>query len=429
VTLGRALGRTVARTVARAMNAAVEQRTLENPSVPLTPTALLEWLGGNPLDAGVRVDEVGALNMPAVWRAVSVLSAIAAALPLHTFVESDGHDHARTSNPLLRNPHPEMTPFELWRLTYVHRMLWGNAYLQKVRNAAGQVVELWPIRPHRVKVAAVRSTPTLPGGKLFEVTDDTGKTHVLSSREVMHLPGMGYDGVVGCSPIRAAAQGISLALAAEKSGAKFFASGAMLGGILQTDQRLDGEQADRLKARWQAKMGGLANAHEVAILDSGAKFQSVTMPYKDAQFLESRRFQIAEIARMTGVPLFLLMETEGSTSWGTGLESQVQGFVTFDLHPGWLVPTEQRITKELLTGEYAEYMVQGLLRGDSTARAEFYRAMREIGAFSANDIRRRENEPPIPEGNTYLQPANMVPLGTDPAPPPTNPAPPPKEDD
>lgn len=421
------LGRDVVRTVTQA---AVESRAgVENPTVPLTSAALLEWLGGTPLDAGVPVDEISALGMPAVWRAVSVISNIASALPLHVFVD-EAENRKRVQNPLLRDPHPELTPLEMWRLTYVHRGLWGNAYVQKIRNGAGQVVELWPVRPHRVKVAAVQSSVDLPGGKLFEVTDDNGRKHVLSSREIMHLPGLGYDGVTGVSPIRAAAQGISLALAAEKSGARFFGKGAMLGGILQTEQRLKAADADQLKARWQAKMSGLANAHEIAVLDNGATFQSVTMPYKDAQFLESRQFQIAEIARMFGVPLFLLMETEKSTSWGTGLESQVQGFLTFDLHPAWLAPTEQRITKELLgAGEFAEYVLAGLLRGDSTARAEFYRVMREVGAFSANDIRRLENEPPVPGGNTYLQPLNMVPLGTvphqhDPAPEPPKPEPP-----
>lgn len=423
---------TLVRDTVRTVTRAAETRAgLENPTVPLTASALLEWLGGTKLDAGVPVDEISALGMPAVWRAVSVIANISAALPLHCYDDGDD-ERKRIKNPLLREPHPELTRFELWRLTYVHRALWGNAYLQKIRNGAGQVVELWPVRPHRVKPYAVGSSADLPGGKLFEVTDDSGRKHVLSSREILHLPGLGYDGVSGVAPIRAAAQGISLALAAEKAGARFFGSGAMLGGILQTDQRLTATDADALKARWQAKMGGLANAHEIAILDAGATFQSVTMPYKDAQFLESRQFQIAEIARIFGVPLFLLMETEKSTSWGTGLESQAQGFVTFDLHPAWLVPTEQRITKELLSGEeFAEYVLAGLLRGDSAARAEFYRVMREAGAFSANDIRKRENEPPVRGGDTYLQPLNMVPLGTVPAPAPDpkpTPAPEPEPD-
>lgn len=391
-----------------------ERRGLESPAQPLTSAALLETLGGVPGDAGVPVTERNSLTMPAVWRAVSVISNVSSALPLHTYTAGT---KVKAASTLLDDPHPEFTPADLWRLAYTHRCLWGNGYIQKVRSPAGQVRELWPITPDRVRVGRVKSTDLLPGGKLFRVTDDWGTEHVLTSREIMHIPGLGYDGITGCSPIRAASQGVGLAMAAERSAARLFGSGNMLGGILQTEQRLDPEQAEQLKTRWQAKMRGYQNAHEVAVLDSGASFQTVTMPNKDAQFLESREFQVVEIARMFGVPLFLLMETAKSTSWGTGLEQQAQGFVTFDLAPTWLTPTEQRITKELLpANQYAKYALGGLLRGDSAARASFYRAMRDVGAFSANDILDLEDRPPLagPEGDLRLQPLYMAPLGSDP---------------
>ncbi|RZQ59893.1 phage portal protein [Amycolatopsis suaedae] len=381
-------------------------------------------------DAGVPVTELTALHMPAVWRSVALISSVSAALPLPTYRDDT---KVRTKSRLLRDPHPELTPFELWRLSYVHRLLWGNSYQQKIRSRSGEVRELWPIRPDRVRAYRDTSSDAVPGGKLFEVTDDDGRIHVRTSREILHIPGLGYDGTCGVSPVRAASQGVGLALAAEKSGAKFFGQGAMLSGILQTEQRLQPEQAEALKARWKAKVSGSDNAYDVAVLDSGASFEPITMPYKDAQFLESRRFQVVEIARMFGVPLFLLMETERSTSWGTGLEQQALGFVVFDLHPMWLVPTEQRITKELVRpvapDEYAEYTVEGLLRGDSRARAEFYRVMREVGAMSANDIRAKENMTPVDGGDTYLQPLNMAPLGNPPAPGPSAPNPAPSGDD
>jgi HK97 family phage portal protein len=166
-----------------------------------------------------------------------------------------------------------------------------------------------------------------------------------------------------------------------------------------------------------SKVSGYQNSHEIAVLDSGAAFHPVAMPNKDAQFLESREFQVVEIARMFGVPLFLLMETAKSTSWGTGLEQQALGWVTFDLGPMWLTPTEQRVTKELLpANEYASYRLTKLLRGDSAARATFYRAMRDVGAWSANDILDHEDMPPLPgpEGDLRLQPLYMAPLGTNP---------------
>jgi HK97 family phage portal protein len=401
-----------------------ERRSIHDPAVPLTADTLLDWLYGGQLgDAGVQVTEQTSVQMSAVYRCVAVTAGVAAALPLHVF-EAD--TKTRVPSPLLRDPHPEMTRLELWRLSYVHRLLWGNACLQKVRNRAGEVKELWPISPWRVRIGRVRSSNANPGGKVFEVVDDGGRTHALTSREILHIPGLSFDGVCGISPIRQAAyQAIGLALAAERAGAKFFARGAQLGGVLQVEQSLNDTQAEALQRRWEARTAGADNAHKVAILDSNAKFQPITMPLRDAQFLETRQFETVEIARFFGVPLFLLFETAKSTSWGTGLEQQAQGWVTFDLQPTWLAPTEQRITKELLpqTRE-ARYNVNGLLRGDSAARAAFYNAMRTVGAFSANDIRDREDLPPVAGGDTYLQPLNMAPLGSEPPP-----APDPEQDD
>jgi HK97 family phage portal protein len=402
--------------------------SLESPQVPLTSSRLLEWLGGATSEAGEDVSEQGSLGLSTVYRCTSLVSNVAAALPLPTYKTGTRELFAAT---VLDNPHPDLTRLELWRLSYVHRCLWGNSYLQKVRNGAGQITQLWPISPDRVAVTRVRPSSSNPAGKLFGVTDEWGKYRAFTSRDILHIPALGYDGVTGCSPVRLATQGIGMALAAERYAGKLFGSGNMMSGILQTEQRLNEEQARALKSRWRENVGGTGNAHEVAVLDSGASFQSVTMPNDDAQLLESRRFQVSDIARFFGVPPFLLGETEKSTSWGTGLEQQAQGWITFDLHPQWLAPTEQRLTKELFTDvgvpAYAKYKLEGLLRGDSASRAEFYRTMREVGGFSANDIRELEDRPPIPDGDGYLQPLNLVPLGTEPAPPP-DPAAPPAED-
>lgn len=385
---------------------------LENPAVPLTSSSLLDWFGGGRVDSGVAVNEQTAMKMSAVFRCVSLISSVSASLPLHIYAEGTKD---RAVSALLDDPNPEMTPLELWRLTYVHRCLWGNAYMQKVRNGGGRVVELWPITPDRVKVGRVPRSTVNPQGKMFEVLDDAGRPQPMTPREVLHLPGLSYDGLLGMSLVRAAAQGIGLALAAESFGARLFGSGNLLAGILKTDQRLDQDQAETLQARWQQMSQGLDRAHKVAVLDSGAMFQSLTMPSVDAQMLESRHFQVTDASRFWGVPPFLMMETEKSTSWGTGLEQQAQGWVTFDLHPAWLAPTEQRITKELVDpGTYAKYKSEGLLRGDSAARGVFYRVMREVGAMSANDIRELEDRPPIPGGDVYLEPANLVPLGSQP---------------
>lgn len=381
----------------------------ESPAVPLTNESLLTWLGGPTVDSGVSVNEHSAMGVSAVYRASALISSVAASLPLHPYVAGSKN---RASSSLLDNPHPDMTAYELWRLTYLHRCLWGNAFLLKERDSVNRVQWLIPVQPSRVTVEQVPRTSSNPSGKRFRYTDDWDAQRVLTPFEMLHLPGLGYDGVRGYSPVQVARQGIGLALAAERHGAKLFGSGSLLQGLLRTDQKLDQSQVDSMRSRWRSFMAGPDNAHEVAVLGSGAEFQSLQMPNDDAQFLESRRFQVSEISRWFGVPPFLMMDTERSTSWGTGLEQQALGFVTFDLHPIWLAPTEHRITRELLPkGRYAKYALEGLLRGDSAARAAFYKVMRDTGAFSANDILELEDRPPVSGGDTRLEPLNMQPLG------------------
>ncbi len=386
--------------------------SIENPQYPLTSAALLEILGGGQATpSGVTVTPENSFTQAAVYRATTLISSVSASLPLGVYKGEDA-----VPSTLLSDPHPELTPFELWRLSYVHRCLWGNSYALKKKDGVNRIIELLPILPWQIRVGrAKKAVDGNPTRKVFKYTDDNGVVHALTPNEVFHVPGLGYDGICGVSPVRMAASAIGLAMAAETSAGKLFASGNMLSGLLQTEQRLTQEQADTLQDRWRSKFAGSQNAYEVAVLDSGASFQSMTMPASDAQMLESRDFETTEIARYFGIPPYLMFQTEKSTSWGTGLEQQATGFVKFDLYPQWLSPTEQRITKELLLGgKRAKYKIEGLLRGDTTARAEFYRTMRDIGAFSANDIRELEDRPKIdgPEGDLLLQPANMVPLGT-----------------
>jgi HK97 family phage portal protein len=383
--------------------------TLENPSYPLTSTALAGVLGAPPNVSGVSVSEKTAMRFSGVWRGVNIVAGVSAALPLHAYRSGT---YERRSVQILDNPHPDLTDYEFWRLSYVHRCLWGNSYAIKVRNAATAIRELHPVEPGRVRVTKLKPTDANPSGKLFVV--DGNLDEPLTSYDVLHVPGLGYDGTCGVSPIRLAATTVGMGLAAEEYGARLFGAGTLMSGVLQTDQRLTQEQADQVKANWRDKMSGLTNAHDIAVLGSGAKWQSVQMPNTDAQFIESRDFQISEVSRFLGVPPFLMMQTAKSTSWGTGLEQQAIGFVKFDLHPTWLRPTEARVTKELTgAGIYAKYKIEGLLRGDSTARAGFYNVMRQVGAMSANDIRELEDSAPIDGGDTYLQPMNMAPLGSE----------------
>lgn len=385
--------------------------TVESPAVPLTSATLLEWMTPGRTASGISVTETSALGMSAVYQAVNLIAGTSASLPLHPYTASD--DDVRTRMPrtspaarLLRDPHPDLPPFEFWEIVYSHIALWGNAYLRKLHNRNGQIAELWPIHPSRVKAGRTSAD----GAKVYQID---GGEEAYDDAKILHIPGFGYDGICGVSPIRFARQNIGLALAAEQYGAALFGNGSLASGILQTEQRLKQGDADTLKKRWREKATGLDNAHDVVVLDAGAKFQQLSIPPEDAQFIESRRFQIAEVARMYGIPPHMLMETDRSTSWGTGIEQQNIGFVTYTLRR-WLIRVEQRITKQLFApfdGVFASYNVEGLLRGDSKQRAEFYTAMHRMGVLSTNDIRRLENLPPVDGGDVRYRELNLGELG------------------
>lgn len=391
----------------------------ESPRYPLSGSGLLGLIGGSPTTAGVSVSEKSALATSAVWRSVMLISGVAAATPLRAH-RVGSHDAIAAQ--ILNKPNPELPPFDYWRLTYAHRLLWGNHVSLRRRDGLNRTRELWPIEPQDVHIVKVKRTTKNPAGKMFETTEYGD----LRPDQVFHIPGISLDGVKGISVIAYARQTIGLSQAAETYASKLFGSGNLLSGFIKSPAKLDKSAAERLKAAWREKHQGLGNAHDVGVLDGGAEFESLTMPNNDAQFLESRQFSVPEIARFYGVPPFLLMSTEKSTSWGTGLEQQALGWIKFDLHPQWLAPTEQRITMHLLQDPSAEasYDLEVLARGDSMARGAFYRVMREIGAYSANDVRDRENLPPIEDGDVYLRPVNLQPLG---APQPTPAAPPPDE--
>ena len=389
--------------------------SLENPEVPLTDLSLLSWMTGPVTDSGVPINEMTAMRMAAVYRATSLVSGLCGALPIKVYKRGT-KDPGKSE--LLDEPHPDMTRLELWRLTGVHRCLWGNAYLQKIyTKGTNRIAYLEPITPSRVTVTRARPIPANPSGKIFKVTDDHGVVQPMTPNEILHIPGLGYDGRVGFSPIKMAAQAIGVSLAAEAYGAKLFGSGNLLSGYLTAEGRIEQEDAEKLQARWAEKTAGLDRAHKIAVLDSGLKFQSLTMPNDDAELLASRDFQVTELCRFYGVPPYLMFQTEKTTSWGQGLEQQARGFVQFDLNTAWTAPLEQRITKELLKKSLeARYDMNDLMRGDSIARAQYYAVLREAGVLSADDIRYAEDMAPLPngQGQTYIQPSIQAPMGSDP---------------
>lgn len=406
---------------------------VESPTYPLTSTTLVDLLTGPKTNSGVVVTEPRSLGLSAVYRAVALLSGTMAGLPFKAYrdLDDDTREPVRPTPRLMAEPHPDLTDFEWRELLFVHQLLWGNAYVRKLRDQNGIVRELWLIEPGRVmvgrasdghKVYAVDATD-LSGNQVRDLRDPNVRPY--TDLEILHFPLLGYDGIKGLSPIQAHRRGIGLAIAAEEYGERLYGSGSMLSGILSTEAKISTKDADDIKERWKAQHAGVDNAHDIAVLGAGTKFQPISMPPQDAQFIESRRFQVAEVARIYGVPPHLLMDTERSTSWGTGIETQTTGLVVFTMG-AHLTRFERRYSRALLPRpQYAKFTTAGLTRGDIATRMNSYATGRQWGWFSVNDIRRLEDMPPVEGGDEYLQPLNMVPLGTDttPQPAPDAPAP------
>jgi len=384
--------------------------SLEDTNTPLTASSLLDWVGGGPTAAGVRVTERRVYGLPAYYRAIAVTAGTLAGLPVKVYrAGTRERVHQQT---VIDNPNPRQTPFEFRFSLYANALSWGNGFAFKIRNAADVVTETWLIHPSRVDVIEVHPTPANPAGKLFRVTFFDGVSGLFTPWDVFHLPYMSLDGVSGIRPLELFRQRLGIAIAAEETAAGFYGSGAMVSGILSTEQELTPTEAEALKRRWKAKVSGPHRAGDVAVLDRGAKFEKVALPPGDAQLLESQKFSVTEIARMIGTPPHLVMDVERSTSWGTGIEQQALGWVKFTLAT-WITASEQRYTRELLPGGwnqaawYAESILEGLLRGDSKARAEFYRVLVAIGALSPAEVRDKENLEPVDGLDFYTVPKNM----------------------
>ncbi len=370
-----------------------ETRALPNPA-PLTDARLVEIFAPNMTNvAGVALSAETAPKLTAVWRAVALLSGVVAALPLKRYQPAQG-GRVEVDAPLLVDPHPTFTRFELLELAMVQLLLNGNFYAVKQTNKLGDVLHLLPV--------AGTVTPKLDddGNKTFEVPAADGtERKTVGSDIILHIPGMGYNGVQGWSPIAMARQALAVGVAAEEFSARFFSNGSHLGGVLQTDNELTPDQAKDAKRSFHAKTAGLAKAHEVAVLQKGMKYQQIGIAPEDAQLIESRQFTIQDVGRLYGVPNHMLNETAGSTSWGSGLSEQVRGLLVFTAGP-WLSRIEARFTKELAApGEYDEFTRAGLLQSTTKERYDAYELGIRAGFLTPNEARALENLPPSPPSN------------------------------
>ncbi len=376
------------------------------------------YMGGSA--SGKVVTERSAMQMTAVYACVRILSEAVAGLPLHFYrYKDDGSKEKAIDNNLYHllhdEPNPEMSSFVFRETLMTHLLLWGNAYAQIIRNGKGEVVALYPLMPNKMQVDRDDS------GKLYysytrtdgEAGTDRNGTVILSPRDVLHIPGLGFDGLVGYSPIAMAKNAIGLAIATEEFGSKFFANGAAPSGVLEHPGTI--KDPTRVREAWQSQFGGSGNSGKVAVLEEGMKYTPISISPEQAQFLETRKFQINEIARIFRVPPHMVGDLEKSSF--SNIEQQSLEFVKYTLDP-WVIRWEQSLSRSLLTDEekkrcFFKFNLEGLLRGDYQSRMNGYAIARQNGWMSANDIRELEDlDRLLPEqgGDLYLVNGNMLPL-------------------
>ena len=359
--------------------------------------------------SGKSVSEKTALQTTAVYACVRILAETIASLPLHTYRYSPGGKEKALDHPLYyllhSEPNPEMTSFVFRETLMGHLLLWGNAYAQIIRDGRGRVLGLYPLLPSKMLVNRTDQ------GILYYQYEKDGRTYFLPNSDVLHIPGLGFDGLVGYSPIAMAKNAIGMAIATEEYGAKFFANGASPGGVLEHPGVV--KDPGKVRESWNAVYQGSGNAHRVAVLEEGMKFQPIGIPPEQAQFLETRKFQIEEICRIFRVPPHLVASLDRATF--SNIEHQSISFVDNTIVP-WVSRFEQSMQRALFSEAekrtfFVKFNLNGRLRGDAAARAAFYQTMRQNGIMSANDIRELEEMNLIPDelgGNKLLVNGNFV---------------------
>lgn len=393
----------------------VEQRSLTMESVfgAFAPGVAV------PSPAGVEVSGTTAMTISAVWNAVNLIAGSGvASIPLKVFKEDgDGREEAK-NHYLYRLVHDEpnryMTSFTFRETLMHHVLLWGNAFAEIEWDGAGRPIALWPVSPNSIQITVENGEP---------VYRHNGKR--LNPIDLIHVPGLGFDGIKGYSVISMARQSFGLALATERYGGAFFGNGAWPGLVASYPNSLSAAARKNLQDSLNQMLRGPDRAHSTLVLEEGAKVEKVGIPPEDAQFLETRNFSVVEVARWFNVPPHKIKDM-GRATWGNAEQMNVE-FVVDCLRP-WYVRLEQEFNRKLVSKAQrgsicVEFVPEGLLRGDIATRYASYATGRQWGFLSVNEIRKRENLNPLPAeiGDQYLAPANMVPadqLAEEPAEPP-----------
>jgi len=390
-------------------------------------SSLLKWLGvpismtdGSFWSAwaehsftGKRVTVNSALQLATVWACVRLISETIATLPIGFYERMlDGSRRAATEHPvydlLHSQPNADMTAVQFWEAIIASMLLWGNAYVEKARSGK-RLVALNFLNPARMSKRRLTD-----GSMEYKYRDLDGTTRIVLEADMVNIPAFSLDGVNGLTPMSYGANVFGAAIATDEASAKVFTTGMRAAGFLQVAGALKKEQRDDLRSSVSRFSAGGVDAGSVMVLENDTKYNQLSMNPGDSQMLESRNFNVEEMCRWFRVPPFMVGHAANSTNWGTGIEQQMIGFLTFSLRP-WLTRVEQAIRKSVLLPEerakyFAEFSIEGLLRADSAARADYLAKMTQNGLMTRNEGRAYDNRPPMDGGDELTVQSNLVPL-------------------
>lgn len=379
------------------------------------PTENGQWTGsdvGSLLSGAGKVSAEKALSIDAVYACINLYARTIASMPLIVYKKKGVKGKQRAvDHPLYRilhdEPNPNMSSYTFRQIMEASLKLAGNAYAWIEYDSNWRVKHLWPIQYNCVQ--ANRSMGT--GELYYDVVLYDGRCRRFRAYEMLHVPGLGFDGISGKSPIKVFAETMGLALDVKRYGRKFFQNGARPGGVLKHPNSLSEEAQKRLAKKFDAQYGGAANSGKTLVLEEGMDYQQVGIPPEEAQFLESRKFSVTEIARIYGLPPHMIADLERSTF--SNIESQDINFAKHSIMPE-CVNWEQELMRKLLTEEERElydieFNMEGLVRGDLESRFRAYAIARQNGIYTVNDIRAKENMSNIEGGDEVLAPLNMIP--------------------